>query len=157
MLTCKQKHPSQVLTITNEQSPVKYLTIIGPGWAKDRDLSVGSKTNCQFHKRTVARRRKAWFHLHMSRILFAAKHSWKTLHKSKPLFAGTYLQVTWRAVGQWKGRKLCIPWYCHLINSGSNHHLTSAVHKTNWHHSVSPLSLMQCVCKSFYNFYSLKN
>jgi len=33
--------------------------------------------------------------LQMSRILFAAKH----------LFVGSYLQVTWWALSQWKGRK----------------------------------------------------
>ena len=26
----------------------------------------------------------------------------------RPLFVGSYLQVTWWAVGQWKGRKICI-------------------------------------------------
>ena len=30
---------------------------------------------CHFHTRAMARRRKAWIHLRMSRILFAAKHS----------------------------------------------------------------------------------
>ena len=30
---------------------------------------------CHFHARAMARRRKAWIHLRMSRILFAAKHS----------------------------------------------------------------------------------
>ena len=50
----------------------------------------------------------AWFRLRMSRILFAAKHSWTTLRMSRPLFLGSYLQVTWWAFSQWKGRKICI-------------------------------------------------
>ena len=50
----------------------------------------------------------AWFRLRMSRILFAAKHSWTTLRMSRPLFVGSYLQVTWWAFSQWKGRKICI-------------------------------------------------
>ena len=29
---------------------------------------------------------------------------------SRPIFVGHYLQVTWWAVGQWKGRKNCIEW-----------------------------------------------
>ena len=33
---------------------------------------------CHFHARAIAKRRKAWFHLRMSRILFAAKHSRNT-------------------------------------------------------------------------------
>ena len=41
----------------------------------------------------------------MCRILFAAKHSWSSLRMSRPLFVGSYLQVTWWAFGQWKGRK----------------------------------------------------
>ena len=35
----------------------------------------GKWSNLHFHTRVIARRRKAWFHLCMSRILFAAKHS----------------------------------------------------------------------------------
>ena len=50
----------------------------------------------------LQRRRKAWFHLHISRRLFAAKHSWRTLRMSRPLFVGSYLQVTWWALGQGK-------------------------------------------------------
>ena len=42
----------------------------------------------------------------MSRIVFAAKNlpknSWTTLRMSTPLFVGSYLQVTWWALGQWK-------------------------------------------------------
>ena len=38
---------------------------------------------------------KSAFQLHISRILFAAKH----------LFVGSNLQVIWWALGQWKGRK----------------------------------------------------
>ena len=50
-------------------------------------------------------RRKAWLHLHMSRILFAAKHSWTTLLESRPLFVSSYLQVTWWAPGLMKSKK----------------------------------------------------
>ena len=39
--------------------------------------------------RAIARRRKAWLHLRMSRILFAAKYSWTTLRISRPLFVGS--------------------------------------------------------------------
>ena len=38
---------------------------------------------------------RAYFQLRMSRILFAVKH----------LFVGSYLQVTWWALGQFKGKK----------------------------------------------------
>ena len=50
---------------------------------------------CHFYAKALARRRKARFHLRMSEILFAAKHSWTTLRISRPLFADRYLQVTW--------------------------------------------------------------
>ena len=64
-----------------------------------------------FHTRAITRRRKAWFHLRMSmRIVFAAKNSWTTLRMSTPLFVGSYLQVTWWALGQWKGRNICMEW-----------------------------------------------
>ena len=46
-------------------------------------MSSGSKAVCHFHWRVIARR-KLWFHLRMSSILFAAKHSWMTLHMSRP-------------------------------------------------------------------------
>ena len=35
----------------------------------------------------------------------ASKYSWTTLRMSRPLFEGTYLQVTWRALDQWKEEK----------------------------------------------------
>ena len=41
-------------------------------------------------------------------VLFAAKHSWMTVSMSRPLFVGSYVQVTWWALGQWKGRQICI-------------------------------------------------
>ena len=63
-----------------------------------------------FHARAIARRRKAWFRLRMTRVLFAAKHSWTTLRMSRPLFVGSYLQVTWWTFGQWKEEKICIGW-----------------------------------------------
>ena len=52
--------------------------------------------------------------IHMSRILFAAKHSWTTLHMSRLLFVGSYLQVTWWPLRQWKVRKICIEWLVNL-------------------------------------------
>ena len=48
--------------------------------------------------------------IYMSRIVFAAKNSWTTLRMSTPLFVGSYLRVTWWALGQWKGRNICIEW-----------------------------------------------
>ena len=73
-----------------------------------------AKRSALFQARTIARRRKAWFRLCMSRILFAAKHSWTTLRTSRPLFVGRYLQITWWAFGQWKERKICIGWYMQI-------------------------------------------
>ena len=58
----------------------------------------------------IARRRKAWFHLRLNRILYTAKHSWTTLCMSSPLFVGSYLQVMWLALVQWKGRTICMQW-----------------------------------------------
>ena len=56
---------------------------------------------CHFRARAIEREREreACFHLSMS-ILFAAKRSWTTLRMSRPLFVGSYLQVTWWALGQ---------------------------------------------------------
>ena len=41
---------------------------------------------------------------------FAAKHCWTALRMSRPLFVGSYLQVTWWVLGQWKERKICFEW-----------------------------------------------
>ena len=65
-----------------------------------------AKRSAFFHART----HHVWFRLHVSRVLFAATHSWTTLGMSRPLFVGNYLQVTWWAFSQWKGRKICIEW-----------------------------------------------
>ena len=46
-----------------------------------------------------------------------AKHSWTKLRMSRPLFVGSYLQLTWWALGQWKGRKKNLIWMimCNVI------------------------------------------
>ena len=41
-------------------------------------------------------------------VLFA--QSWRTLRMSRPLFVGSYLQVTWWAVGQRKAKKIRNKW-----------------------------------------------
>ena len=66
---------------------------------------LGKWSDLPFHARAIARRRKARFPLGMCRILFAAKQSWTALCMSRPLFVGSYLQVTWWALGQWTERK----------------------------------------------------
>ena len=53
---------------------------------------------------------KACFHFWMSWISFAAKQRWTTLHMSRPLFVGSYMQVMWWALSQWKGKKICNKW-----------------------------------------------
>ena len=42
-------------------------------------------------ERERERERSVCFHLRMSSIVFAAKHSWTTLHMSRPFFVGSYL------------------------------------------------------------------
>ena len=64
------------------------------GWLQIKPSGSGDENGA------IARRRKAWFHLRLSKILFAAKHSWTILRMSRPLFVGSYLQVTWWALGQ---------------------------------------------------------
>ena len=54
---------------------------------------------------TQERITRGFVYASFSRILFAAKHSWMTLRMSRPLLVGSYLQVTWWAFSQWKGRK----------------------------------------------------
>ena len=85
--------------------PDLILTTTGPGWAKYRDLSVGNKTICHFHTRTIARRRKEWF-------IYTWPEYYLQPNTVRRHCAGAnhYLQVTWWALGQWKGRKICIPW-----------------------------------------------
>ena len=72
----------------------------------------GKRSNLPFSLKSniIATRREVWFHLPMSSISFAAKKSWMTVRMSRPLFVGTYLQVTWWALSQWKGRKICNKW-----------------------------------------------
>ena len=70
----------------------------------------GKPSDLPFHARAITRRRKPRFSLRMCRTLFAAKQSWAPLRMSRPLFVGSYLQVTWWALGQWKERKICFEW-----------------------------------------------
>ena len=66
---------------------------------------LGKWSNLPFSCKSNHKKEKARFPLCMSRILVAAKHSWMALRMSRPLFVGSYLQVTWWALGQWKERK----------------------------------------------------
>ena len=72
----------------------KLLAIIQRGCAKYRDLSVASRS-IDLRYFCFGKLREAWFHLRMSKILFAAKQSWTTLRMSRPLFVDSYLTVTW--------------------------------------------------------------
>ena len=56
-----------------------------------------------FHARAITRKRKTWF-AHLQNII--CSHGWMTLHISRQLFVGSYLQVKWWAVSQWKGKKM---------------------------------------------------
>ena len=48
---------------------------------------------------------------HEQNIICSQKIRWTTLCiLSGPLFVGSYLQVTWWGLGQWKGRKICNEW-----------------------------------------------
>ena len=63
-----------------------------------------------FHARTIERRRKVWFRLRMSRILFAAKQSWRTLCMGRPYYFRQFFAGHIVAFGQWKGRTIGIEW-----------------------------------------------
>ena len=49
-------------------------------------ISLECELISHFNARAITIRRKVWFHLCLSRILFAAKHSWTTLCMSGGLF-----------------------------------------------------------------------
>ena len=62
-----------------------------------------AKQSAIFFAKVIARRRKAWFLLPKSRILFAAKLTWMTLCLSRTLhnvYVGNYFQVTWWALSR---------------------------------------------------------
>ena len=74
---------------------------------------------CHFSHKSNPKKEKSVVHLHMSRILFAAKQSWTSLCMSRPLIKGSYnLQVMWWALGQYI-LLVCLVfnWYCVLISS----------------------------------------
>ena len=88
--------------------PTKYIKIINNYWRRLSKISgifsgkqiinIGSpslffeylweaiEAMCHFQARAIARRRKVWFHLLMSRILLPAKQNWTTLRMSRPLY-----------------------------------------------------------------------
>ena len=61
---------------------------------------LGKQSDLPFPRMSGRKKEKARFPSRMCRILFAAKHSWTALRMSTPLFVGSYLQVTWWALGQ---------------------------------------------------------
>ena len=88
--------------------PTKYIKIINNYWRRLSKISwivsgkqiinIGSpslffeylweaiEAMCHFQAKAIARRRKVWFHLLMSRVLLAAKQNWTTLRMSRPLY-----------------------------------------------------------------------
>ena len=71
----------------------------------------GKRSDLPFSRKSAPSRRKAWFRLRMSRIVFAAKNSWTTLRMSTPLFVGSYLQVTWWAHAQCRSNAFGCKYY----------------------------------------------
>ena len=63
------------------------------------DLSFSRKTDRKKEKSVVS-------FTHKENIICSQTQ----LRISRPLFVGSYLQVTWWASGQWKGRTICIEW-----------------------------------------------
>ena len=97
--------------LDNDKSRYFVITEFNNNWFIIWSTCISSESKAICHFRT---RRKAWVLLRMSRILLQpnakANHSWTTLCMSRPLFVGSYLQVMWRAFGQWKERKICFKW-----------------------------------------------
>ena len=114
-----------------------------------------SKEICHFQARAMQRSRKARFHLCMSIILFAAKHSWMTLSMSRPLFVGSYLQVTWWALGQWKGRQICIIGIKCSPHFSITHKLWNL--KANLHNYILHFSLLSIIIMITSNEHNSKN
>ena len=78
---------------------------------------LGKRSYLPFSRKSDRKKEKSMVSFtHVQKRLFAAKHSWTALHMSTPLFVGSYLQVTWWALGQWKGRNICIEWKLVLAN-----------------------------------------
>ena len=70
------------------------------------------------HKNDPKKEKSMVSDLHMlSRVSLAAKHRWTTSRTSRPLFVGSYLKVTWWALGQWEGRKVWLKWQTFYNNS----------------------------------------
>ena len=76
----------------------------------------GKQSNLPFSRKSNHKKEKARFSLCTSGILVAAKHSWTALRMSRPLFVGSYLQVTWWALGQWKERKNLLQMILHCYS-----------------------------------------
>ena len=76
----------------------------------------GKQSNLPFSRKSNHKKEKARFPLCTSGILVAAKHSWTALRMSRPLFVGSYLQVTWWALGQWKERKNLLQMILHCYS-----------------------------------------
>ena len=71
----------------------------------------GKLSNLPFSRNSDRKKEKSMVSFRHEQILFAAKQSRATLCVSRPLFVGSYLQIMWWALGQWKGRKFCNEWW----------------------------------------------
>ena len=108
-ILCRSRRLRQITDLREQQSSwIIVLSFDERAWFLMNIF--GKRSDLPFTWRAIARRRKVWYHLSMSRILFAAKHSRRTfrLCMSRLLFVDSYLLFTWWALGQWKGRNISI-------------------------------------------------
>ena len=94
----RETHESRYFAITEFNN---CFIIRSPSLCLKEYLREAKRSAIFTQKRSQDRwRRKAWFYLRRSTIVFAAKNSWTTLRMSTPLFVGSYLQVGVRPYGR---------------------------------------------------------
>ena len=104
-----------------------------------------------FHARAITERRKAWFCLCMQPNTVG----WPMMtNNGRPLFVGSYLQVTWWALGQWKRRTICTKSYsfCFFFRISNQALLSQMKHLKNWRTAFVVL-LLQLVLYSLLCFF----
>ena len=71
---------------------------------------LGKRSDLPFSCKSDRKKEKGTVSFMHEKNIICSQTLLEALHMSRPLFVGSYLQVTWWALGQWKERKISFEW-----------------------------------------------
>ena len=97
------RQPSSIIVLSVDHQVCFSINIFG----KLSDLPFSRKSDHKKEKGTVS---------FMHEQIICSQTQLDGIAHEQTIFVGSYLQVRWWALGQWKERKICFEWYLHYYS-----------------------------------------